>query len=105
MPGSTQVAPTSPKRLRGSPEGVDAAPTKLSDEAGVGRVDVVASILDHLSNRTYGREPWFPPTSHLRGLNFSVLRQGKVRRIYLLRGWVNKGKSKARAARPWPVAS
>jgi hypothetical protein len=73
---ATQVAPTSAKRLRGSPEGVDAAPTKLSDEAGVGRVDVVACILDHLSNRTYGREAWFPPKSHLRGLNFLVLRQG-----------------------------
>jgi hypothetical protein len=35
---------------------------------------------------TYARWPF------LLGANFSELRKGEVRRIYLLGGWVNKGK-------------
>ena len=75
---ATQIAPTSPKRLQGSPKGLDTALTKLSDEAGGGRVNVVASILDHVSDRTYGREAWLPPTSHHRGLNLSEPRKTEV---------------------------
>jgi hypothetical protein len=35
-------------------------------------------------------------------MNFLELRQCEVRRIFLLRRWVNKGKRKGQGFLPWP---